>query len=143
MLSHILLVVVVTVLLAAPSNAWVGISRVSSYSRSKALSMGLGDMFKNALANDPNLPPAQNPGRSKERETVEVTFLPAKKTVVVPRGLPLAQVASLAKVTIPYKCKKGDCGTCTVNFEGRNIKACQNALPAIGKEKKYTITIPK
>ena len=46
-----------------------------------SLSMGLADIFKNALANDPNLPPAKNPGLSVNKEPVEVEFLPSNKKV--------------------------------------------------------------
>jgi hypothetical protein len=35
-----------------------------------------------------------------------------------------------ARVKIPYNCKNGDCGTCTVKINGRNQKACQATVPA-------------
>ena len=38
--------------------------------KSSIINMGLGDMFKNALANDPNLTPAQNPGHRKELNNI-------------------------------------------------------------------------
>ena len=53
-------------------------SSSSSFSSSSfALEMGLGDMLKKAMANDPSLPPAQNAGLSASREKVEVEFLPS------------------------------------------------------------------
>lgn len=108
-----------------------------------SLQMGLGDMLKKAMANDPNLPPATNPGLSKARETVEVEFLPAKKTVKAIPGQKLSVVAQTAGVEIKYKCKKGECKTCTVNFEGRPTKVCVTSLPNTATQKKYTITVPQ
>ncbi len=104
--------------------------------------MGIGDFLKNALSNDPNLPPAQNPGLSKDKSTVEVEFLPSKKVVKALPGQKLSLVAQAAGVDIRYKCKKGDCGTCTVRFDGIPTKACQTALPALATKSRYQITIP-
>lgn len=101
----------------------------------------LGDILKNALANDPNLPPVQNPGLSKSREAVEVEFLPSKTVVKAYLGQNLGLIANAAKVNIKYKCKKGECGTCTVNFNGKLVKACQSSLPTVSKEKKFQIGI--
>merc|ERR1740117_1308155 len=36
---------------------------------------------------------------------------------------------------IPTSCKKGDCGTCTVNVGGKNIKACVGKVPPAPKLK--------
>ena len=41
-------------------------------------------------------------------------------------------VASSARVPIKYSCKKGDCATCEVNFNGKIVKACQASLPSKG-----------
>jgi ferredoxin len=43
-------------------------------------------------------------------------------------GQKLTAVANLARVKIPVNCQKGDCGTCMVKVNGRNVKACQTAL---------------
>ena len=100
-----------------------------------------GDFLKNALANDPNLPPAKNPGLSTTKETVDVEFLPSKIVVKAYLGQNLGLIAKAAKIDIKYKCKKGECGTCTVNFNGKLVKACQGSLPSISKEKKFQIGI--
>ena len=102
--------------------------------------MGLGDIFKNALANDPNLPPPKDPGLSKKPDLVLVEFLPSKKTVEAYPGQSFSLIAKSAGVDIRYKCKKGDCNTCAVQFNGRSVKACQSTLPA--GQKKVQITIP-
>lgn len=107
-----------------------------------SLQMGIADMFKNALANDPNLPAAENPGLSKERQMIEIEFLPAKKVVKAPPGQRLTVVAQAAGIDIKYKCKKGDCGTCTVNFDGIPTKVCQTSLPAVPTKARYVIKVP-
>ena len=50
-------------------------------------------------------------------------------------------IAQQAKVQIPYSCERGDCGTCSVKFNGKIVKACQVSLPAASKEKKFTIEV--
>jgi succinate dehydrogenase/fumarate reductase-like Fe-S protein len=97
--------------------------------------------LKNALANDPNLPPAKNPGLSREPTSVEVEFLPSKKIVKAYLGQGLPLIAKAAGVEIRYKCKKGECGTCQVNFNGKVVKACQSSLPAVSNEKRFQIGI--
>ena len=51
-------------------------------------------------------------------------------------------IAKAAKVDIRYKCSKGECGTCTVNFNGSNVKACISSLPTTSNLKKFTIGVP-
>eukprot|EP01038_Epipyxis_sp_PR26KG_P015696 gene15696-21234_t len=109
-----------------------------------SLKMGFGDMLKKALQNDPNLPPVQNPGLSREPVSVEVEFLPAKKVVKAYLGQNIGMIAKAANVDIKYSCKKGECGTCTVNFNGAIVRACQSSLPTVSNLKKFTIgVIPK
>lgn len=31
---------------------------------------------------------------------------------------------------VKYNCKQGDCATCVINIDGRNVKACQGKVPA-------------
>lgn len=107
---------------------------------SRSLQMGLGDMFSKAFANEA-MPPAKNPGLSKEPEPVLVEFLPSKKTVKAFPGQKLSTVAQAAGVEIKYSCKKGECATCTVNYNGAIVKACQAAIPMTVKDKKVTIGI--
>lgn len=104
--------------------------------------MGFMDALNKALANDPNLPPARNPGLSKEAEPVLVEFLPSKKQIKAYPGQKISMIAQTAGEKIKYSCKKGDCGTCEVNFNGKIVKACQASLPSVGSAKKYTIGIP-
>ena len=111
-------------------------------SRSFECSMGLVDLFKNSMANDPSLPPMKNPGLSAERETVEVEFLPSHKKIRAYLGENIGQIAKAARVDIKYKCKKGECGTCTVKFNGKDVKACISAIPSVSKLKKFTIGVP-
>ena len=106
------------------------------------LQLGLGDEFKNALANDPNLPPAKNPGLSKEPVAVEVEFLPSNKKVKAFLGQSISTIAQKSGVDIKYGCKKGECRTCEVNFNGKIVKACQSSLPSTSSLKKFTIGIP-
>jgi len=115
----------------------------NTLSQSAALNMGIGDMFAKAMANDPNLPPAKNPGLSKDPTVVEVEFLPSKKVVKAVLGQSVATIAQAAKVDIKYSCKKGECGTCEVNFNGKIVKACQSSLPSTSTLKKFTIGVPQ
>ncbi|KAJ1433655.1 hypothetical protein B484DRAFT_447157 [Ochromonadaceae sp. CCMP2298] len=107
------------------------------------LHMGFGDMLKKALANDPNLPPASNPGLTGgQPATVEVEFLPSGKKVKAYLGQDLKLIASAAKVDIKYNCSKGECGTCTVDFNGKKVRTCVSSLPTTSNLKKFTITTP-
>eukprot|EP01035_Chromulina_nebulosa_P018517 gene18517-24235_t len=58
--------------------------------------MGLGDLLNKAFANDPNLPPAQNPGLSKSPEPIVVEFLPSKKAIKAYAGQQLSSIAQAA-----------------------------------------------
>jgi ferredoxin len=58
-----------------------------------------------------------------------VTFLPSKKTVEAVGGQKITNVASAARVQIPYNCKKGECGTCEVYVNGKLARACVAILP--------------
>jgi len=104
---------------------------------------GLGDMLTKALANDPNLPPAKNPGFTKEPDTVIVEFLPSKKTVKGFPGQKLSLIAQAGGVPIKYNCKKGECRTCEVNFNGKIVKACQASLPMSFSSPKITVQVPQ
>ena len=58
----------------------------------------------------------------------DVTINGKKLKAVV--GQKVSQVAASARVKIEYNCRNGDCGTCTVKMNGRNVKACQASVPA-------------
>jgi len=102
---------------------------------------GFMDALNKALANDPNLPPPVNPGLSKEPTYVEVEFLPSKKATKAILGQKFKDIARQAKIQIPYSCEKGECGTCSVKFNGKIVKACQVALPMSSPSKKFQIEI--
>ena len=105
------------------------------------LQMGFLDVMTKALTSDPNLPAQQSAGLSKARQEVEVEFFPSGKKVKAILGQDIPLIAKAAKVDIKYKCKKGDCGTCKVNFEGTIVKACQSSLPIASKKTKFVIGI--
>lgn len=109
---------------------------------STKINMGFMDALNKALANDPNLPPAVNPG-GKVPDPVLVEFLPSKKQIKAYPGQKLSMIASTAGEKIKYSCKKGECATCEVSFNGKVVKACQATLPSTGKTAKYVITIPQ
>jgi ferredoxin len=95
------------------------------------------------MANDPSLPPAKNPGFTKEPDTILVEFLPSKKVVKGFPGQKLSQIAQSGGVQIKYSCKKGDCRTCEVNFNGKIVKACQASLPSSFSSSKITVQVPQ
>jgi len=69
----------------------------------------------------------------KLNDIVNVEFLPTKDEFT-PSKLEanvldkLSDVAEKAQVTIPYKCRKGECGTCEVRVAGKWIRACQSTV---------------
>jgi ferredoxin len=102
---------------------------------------GFMDALAKGLANE-KLPPPENPG-GKVAEPVVIEFLPSKKQIKAYPGQKLSMIAQTAGERIKYSCKKGECATCEVNFNGKIVKACQATLPTVGLAKKYTITIPQ
>jgi ferredoxin len=56
-------------------------------------------------------------------------------------GQPLSEVAAQAGAVIPYKCKKGECGTCKVMIDGHWTQACQTKIPALGKGEVFQVNI--
>ena len=101
-------------------------------------------------------------------DPVEVQFLPSGKKVKAYLGQNIGMIAKAANVEIKYSCKKGEiflmlerqtnllystfltnrmsnpgeCGTCTVNFNGQLVKACQSNLPVSSSIKKFQIGVP-
>lgn len=104
---------------------------------------GFMDAMNKALANDPSLPPPTNPGMNKAAEPVLVEFIVSKKQVKAFPGQKISMIAQAAGEKIKYSCKKGECGTCEINFNGKIVKACQSSLPSITTVKKYSIGIPQ
>ena len=46
-------------------------------------------------------------------------------------GTPLSEVASQADQFIRYKCKKGECGTCEVQVNGKWVRTCVATVPYV------------
>ena len=58
-------------------------------------------------------------------------------------GQPLSDVAASVDVFIRYKCKKGECGTCEVNNEGKWIRTCQTKIPPVAQGESFNIAVRK
>ena len=72
-----------------------------------------------------------------------VEFLPSKKKIKAFPGQSIKMIAKSAGVDIKYKCEKGECRTCEINFDGQIVKACQSSLPIRPTDKVYQIGILK
>ena len=98
---------------------------------STRLHMGWGDILKNAMANDPSLPPMKDPGLSNAPQMITVDFVKdgVSKKVKTIQGTSIRECASRAGVEIRYQCKKGECKTCEINVGGKVVRACQSFLP--------------
>lgn len=111
--------------LTASSNAFAPIVSRPTNTATTSLN-GWQDAFKN----DDSLGKAKDAGLSNGptyNEQVTVNGKAVKGCVV---GQKLTVVAGKARVKIPVNCQKGDCGTCMVNFNGKQVKACQAVLPS-------------
>uniref|UniRef100_A0A7S4JWQ5 2Fe-2S ferredoxin-type domain-containing protein n=1 Tax=Odontella aurita TaxID=265563 RepID=A0A7S4JWQ5_9STRA len=86
-----------------------------------------GNALKGAFSNDDSLGKQQNAGLKGGPDYTEVTINGKQVKAVV--GQKVSQVAASARVKISYSCKKGDCGTCEINMNGRVVKACQGVIP--------------
>jgi Uncharacterized anaerobic dehydrogenase len=62
------------------------------------------------------------------KENDNVTLNGKKVKAVV--GQKVSVVAAQNRVKINYNCRNGDCGTCMIKMNGRNVKACQMSIPA-------------
>lgn len=81
-------------------------------------------LFGNAFANDPNLSKPKN----QRPKSVEVSFSNGRTVAAIP-GQKLSDVARAAGAKIKYDCKNGECGTCTVKLNGRNVRTCVAKVP--------------
>ena len=97
-----------------------------------SLGITFGNIF-NGKRND------NKPTSSPVMTTIE--FLPTKVTIEAFEGQSLEEVAAAAGVEIKYKCKKGECGTCEVNVDGKWIKACQTTIPAVNAGDVWKVTV--
>ena len=57
------------------------------------------------------------------------------KRIEVPEGSSMLQACSKLGLKVPTNCKKGDCGTCTVNVGGKSMRACIGKVPPAPKLK--------
>jgi ferredoxin len=73
---------------------------------------------------------------------VTITFQPSGKVVQAVVGQNLKDVAASARIPIKYNCKKGECGTCTVDLNGKKIKTCVSIVPRGMRKNECTITVP-
>jgi len=55
------------------------------------------------------------------------------------QGQPISEVAADADVFIKYKCKKGECGTCSIMVDGKWIQACQTNVPQVAAGEAYEV----
>ena len=58
-------------------------------------------------------------------------------------GAELSVVADSANVPIAYKCRKGECGTCEVNMNGKWVRACQTTVPAMENNEDLVVIVKK
>ena len=58
-----------------------------------------------------------------------------KKRVEVAPGSSMMAACKKLGMTVKTNCKKGDCGTCTVNVGGKSIRACVGKVPPAPKLK--------
>lgn len=83
-----------------------------------SLNMGWADAFKN----DSSLGKAPDAGLTngpKVNDNVTVNGVRVQGAI---QGQLLTAVAAKARVKIPVNCRQGDCGTCTIKFNGRKVK---------------------
>lgn len=112
---------------SSPSPKQVVLSNSSSTSSTR-LNI-FGDALKNAFGNDESLGKAQNAGLTNgPKENDNVTLNGKKVKAVV--GQKVSVVAAQNRVKINYNCRNGDCGTCMIKMNGRNVKACQMSIPS-------------
>ncbi|CAN0352832.1 unnamed protein product [Ascophyllum nodosum] len=61
---------------------------------------------------------------------VVVEFTRTGKTVGAVVGTPLSQLCAKNGIKVKYNCKQGNCATCVIDIDGRNVKACQGKVPS-------------
>ncbi len=61
----------------------------------------------------------------------QILFHDIQKTIQVPKGMTILEASERAGIEIPYSCRKGDCGTCTIRriegeVEGKSETVCKD-----------------
>ncbi|OEU13353.1 hypothetical protein FRACYDRAFT_189533 [Fragilariopsis cylindrus CCMP1102] len=107
--------------------------RVSSYTTTTTTTTttslnGFGDAFKGAFGNDDSLGEVKNEGLSGGPDYNENVTVNGKKVPKAVVGQKLTVVAGRVRVKIPVNCNQGDCGTCMVKLNGKQVKACQTKV---------------
>jgi ferredoxin len=73
----------------------------------------------------------------KDNDSFESTVVSAEI------GAELSEVAEAAEIPIAYKCRKGECGTCEVNLNGKWVRTCQTQVPAMSKDEDLVVIVKK
>merc|ERR1719231_464934 len=58
-----------------------------------------------------------------------------KKKIMVAEGSSMMAACKKLGINVKTNCKKGDCGTCTVNVGGKSVRACVGKVPPAPKLK--------
>ena len=74
---------------------------------------------------------------------IDVVFKQGNSTLATKAimGQPLSEVATQADQFIRYKCKKGECGTCEVQVDGKWIRSCVSTIPYVAPGETYAVTV--
>ncbi len=72
-----------------------------------------------------------------------ITWVPSGKVTQAVVGQSLKDVAAAARVPVKYNCKKGDCGTCEADLNGKKIRICQAIAPRGMRKNECTIKVLK
>mmetsp|Transcript_10570 Transcript_10570/g.22573 ORF Transcript_10570/g.22573 Transcript_10570/m.22573 type:complete len:141 (+) Transcript_10570:99-521(+) len=131
MVSSNLFSVLVSLLLVGSSHGFSSSHQQLSTQASTTTTRlnGFGDAFKKAFSNDDDLGKVKNAGLSGGPEYNEAVTMNGKAVPNVVVGQKLTIVGGRARVKIPVNCQAGDCGTCVVKMNGRQVKACQTQVP--------------
>jgi len=72
---------------------------------------------------------------------IPVVFNPEGKATMARAGQPLSEIATQADAFINYKCRKGECGTCEVQINGKWVRACQHKIPPLPKGEVLAVSV--
>lgn len=133
--SSIIRAVAIALAFSASTNAFVPVTVTQSpaattSSSSTSTSLNIFGGLKGAFSNDDSLGKAKNEGLSngpKYNENVTVNGKAVPNVVVDQK---ISQVCASARVKVAYNCQNGECGTCTVNINGRKAQACVSKVPS-------------
>uniref|UniRef100_A0A7S3NPX4 2Fe-2S ferredoxin-type domain-containing protein n=1 Tax=Aureoumbra lagunensis TaxID=44058 RepID=A0A7S3NPX4_9STRA len=81
------------------------------------------------------LPPVDVTSRTALYAATPLTNVATGKKITVPEGSNLGAACSKLGIKVPYNCKKGDCGTCSVSVGGKILRACTAKVPPAPKLK--------